>query len=65
MTNLKDKLATVVETEKLLLRAKAAYIQETMLAMIESQPISQLADDCRDFIENTYKAAKSFNHDDN
>lgn len=63
MVNLKDKLVTVEETEKCLLRAKAAYIQETMLAMIESEPISQLADDCRDFIESTYKMARSFNHD--
>ena len=63
MTNLKDKLQNVEDAEKNLLRAKAEYIYATMNAMIDEQPVKDMAVECHRFICDTYETAVEINGD--
>ena len=63
MANLKDKFQNVEDAEKNLFRAKVEYIYATMNAMIDAQPISEMAAECYRFIWDTYERAAELNGD--
>ena len=63
MANLKDKCQNVEDAEKNLLRTKVEYIYATMNAMIDEQPVKDMAANDYRFICDTYDTAAEINGD--
>jgi hypothetical protein len=63
MANLKDKFQNVEDAEKNLLHAKVEYIYATMNAMIDEQPVKDMAVEYYRLICDTYETAVEINGD--